>query len=218
MQEVKTFLRQKNTESAAKHTIPNNSYFYASEALKCPRQIYYSRKFPQAPDDKLLGVFYVGETIHEMFQGILKEAKADLKDEVEIRIKMDDIEVSGRADLMGDNEILELKTTADVKYNKDEASTHHIGQLTLYMSQHRDKKGTLVYIDKRNLETVEHQIEFDQMTFDAVMNNFKKAKIALDTDKLPLKPGYVDAWQCKYCNYKDKCDAEMKTRTMDLSE
>ena len=208
---VKKFLRESNTESRKGHTIPHNGYFYASEALKCPRSIYYSRVDPKDPDDTLLGVFKIGEILHEFFQDVMMKAQPDLKDEVEVRVKDEEagIEVSGRADLMGDTEIIEFKTTANVKYNEAEASITHKGQTILYLSQNRDKKAYVIYIDKRNMITAKHEVEFDEIMFDAIMNNFKKAKVALDGGDMPDKPGFVEAWQCKYCSYAKRCKEEL---------
>ena len=64
--------------------------------------------------------------------------------------------------------------------NETEPSQHHIGQITLYLSQNQDKKAHIVYIDKRDLRTAEHDVEFDEITFKAIINNFKKVKEALE--------------------------------------
>jgi len=206
MEELKTFLRKKDLDGSKDHIIPHTGYFYASEALKCPRAIYYARLFPEEKPDKLLGVFFIGETIHQLFQKILKEARPDLVDEAEIRIKLPNgIEVSGRADLMGDTEILELKTVADIKYSLKEASLHHKGQLVLYLSQHKDKKGRVIYIDKRNLETVSHDVLFDDVIYLATINNFANVKRALDEGKPPAKSEMTEDWQCRYCDHRELC-------------
>ena len=80
----------------------------------------------------------------------------------------------------------------------------------LYMGCLNRKLGKIVYIDKRYLQTVEHNIEFNQTLFNELINEFKLVYMYILEHKLPPKlMSYPTSQQCQYCTYSNDCKGDI---------
>jgi hypothetical protein len=205
MKEVEEFILKKQEEDSKKHKIPPNNYFYASSALSCPRSEFWNRKNPKKVDTPLAKIFFLGNLIHELYQSCIPG-----EDEVELKIEDNGLIVSGRIDKLTPEGIpLEFKTVGNIKYSELEPSHHHVAQLNLYLHHLKKPMGKLVYIDKRNLKTVEHVVKYDPKLYRETMNHFNKIYWALEENELPEYPfGYsFRTFPCTYCKYRKECMA-----------
>ena len=199
------WLKNKQIKEALKHTQPEDNTYYASSAGSCPRKMYYSRRYPQENDLELLKVFEMGNIVHEFIQDVIMKGG---QHEVPIKLEDNGIIVRGRLDCLYENELYELKSTKSIHFVKDKPNNHHVMQLMLYMKQLGYKSGNLLYIEKNTLQMVEHTVEYDDSIYNLAIALFRKAHQGLSTNTLPVKE--CEAWECKFCNYQDKCQKEVK--------
>jgi hypothetical protein len=207
-----------------------------TELTGCMRNSWFSRKFPVAYDRYSFRNFLLGNILHDVFQHKFKDKVflEKLRKELGIDVVFVDNErafqylipphdcnnrrviISGRLDtifyLRGEDVpyVVDYKSTANSKYNENQAKLDHIKQVNFYMGCTLSERGSVVYIDKRNLHIVQHDIVFDLKLFDDVVNNAVLLDNALSVDKCPVVD--VDIMKnngcCAYCKYKDMCKEE----------
>jgi hypothetical protein len=203
MKEIDGFIIKRKEEQEKKHTDKGDNYFYASDAFKCPRELFYKKRIKKDPDLALLKVFYLGEMIHEFYQKNIPG-----QDEVECKLEDNGIIVSGRIDkIHQDGTIIEFKSTSAVKYNQDAPKAEHVAQINLYLKIKGEKKGKLVYIDKKSMEEAEHYVEYNEGVFNKTMGIFHEVNKCLQANTLPSRVETFDKkkYPCSYCNYQEEC-------------
>lgn len=206
MEQINKYIKEKSEQKEKEHKAPADNYFYASAALDCPRKLYYSRTIKKDFPIETLKIFEIGNILHEWVQG-----RIEGEDEVVINFEAEGVVISGRIDKVEPNgEPMEFKTTSNVSFNRDKPDIKHCAQLNLYLKAKDKKKGKVVYIDKRSLETVEHEIIYDDDLYNETINNFKKVYLALAAKKIPEIPEEYDPkkFPCSYCLYKVECRGE----------
>ncbi len=212
MKEINEFIEKKNQQRSQGHEAPPNNKFYASQALMCPRQVYFSRVIPKELPVETLKVFHLGHILHEEIQKMVPG-----QDEVPLLINEENIIISGRIDKVhSDGTIIEFKTTSNKKFNEEKPSEAHVAQLMLYLKAFDKKSGKIVYVDKRDLSTVEHTIEYDPEIYNETISRFKEINLALETNETPklsedLQESLLkNKYPCSYCQYKDECKKHEK--------
>ena len=196
-----------------------------TELSGCVRNSYFSRLYPEEFDDRTMRVFLLGNVLHELVQDNVKDVIGDKLDHIENEkafhylLPLDktngkQILISGRLDtifyLKGDEKpiIVDYKTTANSYYNKiNGPKKEHIDQINYYLACTLADHGMVVYIDKRNLEVVQHTVKFSQETFDEMVNFAIQLDTALETETVPPVdyPLMDERGNCKYCRHKVKC-------------
>lgn len=189
------YLKKREEEE---HEPLEDGEFYASMAGKCPRRIYYEKKFPdRVPGDYALGILMLGDILHEKVQEIVGGEA-----EVDANVTVDDIIVKGRADIVLPDEVIELKTISKLDFVRDVPKLEHMYQLCIYMKALGKEKGRIVYIDKRNLQIVEHYVHFDEHMFRDAINTFRIVKMFEDRGEAP--PRFEADW-CRWCPFREIC-------------
>ena len=103
-----------------------------------------------------------------------------------------------------DKIVWELKTVSYLPPYRYKIPTKHIAQLNLYLWLNDKKYGKLVYIDKRNLNTIEHSFEFDAKLFRTTIDIFCDVYNHLIMNTLPpAEP--IDESECGYCAFRLEC-------------
>lgn len=175
--------------------------FHASECGKCPRQIYFDKTEPVAPNIESKKNFAVGNIFHEYIQyNILKEYTI----EDQIKGIIEDLIIVGRIDAHDDKEIIELKSSSNAKAIQRPYQDHII-QINIYMHFTGIHRGRIVYINKNNLDITEFVIHYNKLLFESTINKIKylNQKIKERVDPMTISPDISPL--CSYCNYKKKC-------------
>jgi len=180
------------------HEPLSKGIFYASSVGKCPRQVLLEKMNPEREiPEKLQGIFLIGDALHELVQeAVGGEA------EKEVIVEEEGIVIRGRADIVTEKEVIELKTISDVSKVRLKPKHHHYMQLQVYLHGLKMKKGRLVYISKQNFEIVEHEIKYSKEAAREAINYFKVIKEFEDRGELP--PRFETNW-CWYCPFKKEC-------------
>ena len=208
MKEVNDYIVKLNEEEAKKHTIPPDNKFYASSALGCERQQVFRRRIPKEFPIEVLKIFQLGNMLHELFQKAIPG-----EDEAPLSIREGNIVIGGRIDkISADRECyIEFKTTSDLKYTLDKPKEEHVAQLNLYLHTDKAKKGKVVYIDKRNMATSEHEVTYCPELYKKTIENFNRVYESLQTGVLPPVPnGYrFTRYPCYLCSHREECIADL---------
>ena len=182
--------------------------FYISDAGKCPRAIWFSLKnYPKKPiESRIRRILEHGDYTHMRIMGAL--FSLGLIKAVEVEIPENEF-IHGRADaiITLDNEpcIIEIKSIHSAKFNKEEPDKDHVLQTQLYMHHFKIKQAIIIYENKNTQELKEYLIKYDKEQVEEVLNTFKKIKIDIEKDTLPLIPQELEKWRCDYCPYIDSC-------------
>jgi CRISPR/Cas system-associated exonuclease Cas4 (RecB family) len=194
--------------------------YYPSEIGSCMRKTWYSYKFPQQVDAKLMKIFAMGDMLHEFVVKVLQSEKTKdvqlLQYEFPIKVQIDDFLVSGRVDdlillkMSGKTVLVEVKSCRDIVWIKG-PQPHHIPQLQFYMHATGVHSGILLYIDKASLQTRAFEIPYDESLCKTIEDRFRGLNRHLKENSLPppeAKQKIDTKWMCKFCEYKDMCDRD----------
>jgi len=205
-----------------------------TELSGCIRNSWYNRIYPEPYDAQAYRAFLMGNILHELFQKNLDypDRYKTFKDHPILEgIKWVESEksymymlpfektngnrivISGRLDSIlylkdrNDPIIVDYKTAKTIKYNMNAPKDTHVMQLNFYLGCALATYGILVYIDKTNLEIIQHTIQYSQSIFDKMVQYAINLDDCIRKNKVPecsvqqmKKHGY-----CAYCKHKDKC-------------
>jgi hypothetical protein len=208
-----------------------------TELSGCMRNAWYNRMNPVPYDAESYRNFLLGNMIHELFQKNLDypDRYKTFKDHPILEgIKWVEAEksymymlpfektngrrvvISGRLDSIiylkdrTDPIIVDYKSTRAIKYNRAAPKETHVSQLNFYLGCALATYGILVYVDKGNLEVVQHTIKYSQKIFDDMVQFAIDLDGYIEKNEVPIcdvskmkKEGY-----CSYCNHKEKCDQQ----------
>lgn len=191
--------------------------YYPSEIGGCLRKIWFSYKYPIKPDANLLKIFQMGNIVHDFVVDVLKSEKnphIELKSaEKPFKMKINGFTISGRIDneifikLNNETALVEVKSCSNID-NLADAKKEHKMQLQLYMFATKIRKGMLLYIDKKNLESKVFTVPYDEMEALHAIERFSILDKHLRENEVPVAEAKKDIsknWLCNYCEYKDKC-------------
>lgn len=186
------------------------SYFYISDAGKCPRQIFFKFKnLPRAQmEPRILRIFERGEHMHRNIFNVLYRLKIGVATEVSIPSQE---MISGRADAIlsvnNENYVLDIKSMNSMIFRKlASPKEENVYQLQLYMHYFNVPKGILLYIDKDRQDIKEFIIDYNPGMASALLKNFEDLKIKIKSDIVPhVLSDHPRNWQCTYCQFKDIC-------------
>lgn len=202
-----------------------------TELSGCIRNSYFSRLHPEKFDEQSHRNFLQGNILHELVQNNVKDIIGKELDYIENekafhyllpfeKTKGKRILISGRLDtifyLKGEDKpiVVDYKTTQNVYYNAKDAKKEHKEQLNYYMANTLADYGMIIYIDKRNLNVIQHTIPFSQERFDNMINYAINLDDAIETQSIPVinKLEQEDMGNCKYCRHKTRCKEAKKDK------
>ena len=184
---------------------PENTIF-PSEIGICFRKSYFSRKFEfeKAVNEISLDL---GEQHHERIENYFVE-KLGCKSEVEVKGEIEGLKISGRIDLICNNDLIELKTITSNYFNIKE---YHLYQVSIYyylLQQQNYKIDNIyiIYLNRLNKEV--KQFLIDKKVLDEYMKKaiewIKKFKEFIKLQDYKTIPG-ANNYLCKNCEFKAKC-------------
>ena len=193
--------------------------FYASEALICPRRIYFRLKdYPEKWPEFVKVRLNQGINTHNVLGDILKKRFGfELEKHLILRSSRLGFEIHGRIDAIGDFPIeIKGKTSLPSK-----PYDYHMAQLNIYTRWAEAEYGYLYYIklheepmkvirkiDFSRFPIVKgpnfraFEVPYDDKLFKETLRHFYKVKKAYEKDK-PPKGEY--SYACKFCPYRYLC-------------
>lgn len=191
--------------------------FYISEAGKCPRAVFF--KFKNAPakdlDASFLRLFDHGENMHRLIMKPLLSTRDIHVVASEVDIAPQEI-VRGRADaVVSDGKqlyVLDIKSMNSMIFrNLSQPKDENVAQLQLYLHYFKILKGILLYVDKDRLGLKEFIIDYDKNMVEKMLSGLSFLKNQIDSNIIPQRlSDYPSSWQCRYCQYREVCDAGKK--------
>lgn len=193
----------------------------------CIRKTFYTYTDPIDHSINSMGNLRVGNEVHSRIQEIQKKNDPRCIVEFPLSIKIGDIRLVGSVDLVrfkSDKkyDVIDFKTASQYTLPKNKFSKNptYFTQVYIYayllekyfISDYQQiDKLKIVYINKHNYATYEIIEKYDKNKAEKIFKSFKQRAKLLDTylknDILPKKEQMK--W-CKYCNYVDRCDANVK--------
>jgi len=179
---------------------------FPSEVGVCFRKSYFARKFEFEKGINEL-VLDLGELHHERIENYFVE-KLGCQAEVEVKGEIEGLKISGRADLICGNDLLEIKT---ISTNYFQIKEYHLYQIAIYyhlLQQQNFKIDNIyiIYLNRINKEVKQFQIDkkiIDQYLQKAI-DWIKKFKEYLKMTDYKNIPG-VNNYLCKNCEFKSRC-------------
>ncbi|UUG47351.1 nuclease [Sulfolobus islandicus rod-shaped virus] len=179
---------------------------FPSEIGICFRKSYFSRKFEfeKAVNEISLDL---GEQYHEKVEHYFEE-KLGCKSEIEIKGEIENIKISGRVDLICNNDLIELKTITSNYFNIKE---YHLYQVSIYyyllqQQNYKINNVYIIYLNRINKEV--RQFQIDKKVLDEYMKKtidwIKKFKEFMKLQDYKIIPG-ANNYLCKNCEFKAKC-------------
>lgn len=203
---------------AREHKPKEIGKYFPSEVGNCLRKVWYSYRYPMKLEPETLKIFEVGNMLHGFVVEVLKSDKNKdiqlVQYEFPFKLEIDDFLVSGRVDdlllikVSGKEVLLEVKSTKDVSRIRKPQSNHLI-QLQFYMYATGVHNGSILYIDKNNLQSKSFEAKFSAKDSSRIVERFKELHRHLTANKLPMAEAKAKddmKWMCKFCEYFDKCD------------
>ena len=174
--------------------------FRVSEVGKCLRFLYLTRVIGRLEDIDSKPEVIAGRKIHAEFQNDYAIFDENARMEEEVMFIHENFVVVGRADIITDDRVIEIKTINSLPAKPYSA---HIRQLNFYMRLCGRKKGTLTYIERETGKQKDFSIELDENAFLEDLRRFEKLAKHLRSMSLPKRE---ETGICKFCEYAVICE------------
>lgn len=183
-----------------------------TELTRCLRKSYFIRKLGEEIGLQQAWYFYRGILFDEDLTSRFP------KNQIRIthRIRNTPILISGRLDFIYEGAVWDLKTTDGLYFvDRDGAKTEHIEQVKFYAVNEALNKAALCYISLGGASIFEFDISPEEA--EEITETFEKRAKDLYTSLTNNSPPERDEgrtkahWECKLCQYADKCYNETGT-------
>lgn len=170
----------------------------------CLTRSYYRVKLPEVHKQNR-NVYYlaIGRLLHQWLCSRLA-IKLGGQTEVLLSYETDHFVIKGRADIMTNDYIVELKTSGRLPEKPYES---HVEQLNAYLAMSDKPYGYIVYVSRidGSVKVFEHVI--DNYMWNRTLEKAKVFRKACELNE-PPEPYKSKQWlmkACKYCEYKSIC-------------
>ena len=182
---VEHFFEDYVKEQYGRRAFSEPNVVHVSELVQCRKKSILANKFPEVITVEPR--MFLGKVVHRGIQEWFKE-KYNAKIEAEGDKAILDVIITGHADVLTDDFVVEVKYARDVYQNQP--YDHHISQVKTYMWLFERELGWLLYI------TPERMVEFQ------LRGAPKDDEIMMlyDTWSSPRYP-----WECDYCQFSKIC-------------
>ena len=177
--------------------------FYPSSAGYCIRKQWNDRKNPKLLPAGVYRKFVLGNMIHEFVQGKILTSEG-YKSEDSLQWVEGKLKLRGRIDTINHEEkiIYEFKSINSLTYVIKEPKVEHVKQLNMYLHNFPDYTGIIVYLDKNDINVVEHTINYDDKLYKSTIKEFKELSKYLIDNIDPIPKKCSTPWGCDYCPKK----------------
>jgi hypothetical protein len=193
---------------------PTIGEFHASTTGSCVRRLYFDFMDPEQARSGAWKHFELGNRMENVFEDALVEryGRKYIVNVVPIEIEIDDFKIVGETDPVVITDDLkpdvlwEVKSTTNLSYVRDKPKWTHVCQLHCYaygldLLNPSDNR-RIVYIDKGSLETVVHDVSFEQGIWEHIVGKLRTVYTALMNEE-PPEPA-EEKHQDHFCPHKDK--------------
>lgn len=208
----KEYLNDKYAPKEDSFWSPEFGKYHASSMGKCLRQTYYKHIYGPKKDLSSYPNFELGNTIERIAEHVLSEFYGwdYVKNSFRIHIDNKDFDIVGQTDILLFGENLELKTMFEIKstkniiYNQDNPNDMHVMQVHPYMKALNLDSCYVLYIQKTDMTTVGHEVEFDDFIYNKGVENISILHKAIENESPPPPKPFKNV-ECSWCNYKPIC-------------
>lgn len=205
---------------------PEVGKYHASTSGSCLRRLYYDFKHEVPPGEDAWPHFELGNRMEDVFERALIEEHGEryVANSIPISIPIDGFEIVGETDIvvLGDNltvdTLYEVKSTKNLSYVRNKPKWPHVCQLHCYsygLDLINDESRKIVYIDKGNLETVTHEVDFERGIWNHILRKMRNLHEALMNDEPPeVQPEKHRDYFCPHDD-TDRCCKNAVTATGD---
>jgi len=211
---MEEFKKEREKDQISKNLI-------ASSSGQCHRKRILETFIPKEVDERAMRLFWLGDVIHDKIQSLIPG-----KYEVHIRgsflvpefhfAKENEQKlVSGKIDILTEDEILEIKTVHSRSFSYD-VSEHYLFQVITYKEMYRilsgkEMKTGLIYVSRDDMrvayipivedvsKSFTEEVVKDWVEIEKEFEQFKEENI------LP-EPAPRWDWECRYCPFAPDCE------------
>jgi len=177
--------------------------FHPSSAGNCERQIFLSKLGVKLFSEEVRGAMQIGTVIHEWVQDMEEVKDNFFIEQVHVlEIPNTKLYFQGKIDLKDKKTgyVIDIKSIKNLFYAKFKPMTHHVAQINVYMAMANVIKADLVYVQKHNLETKTHTVNFDKILLEETFEKIKRVYEALknfdqENPKIPFKK--CECYSCR---------------------
>jgi len=172
--------------------------FRASSLSGCLRQCVLIRQGLKEPDIFSLRHFMIGTLLHRYLQQevSLGHINSLIEFEKHISFELDDIKFTGHIDAWDGETVYDFKSTANANLSAADISLSYIQQISIYSYALKAKKAVIVYIDKRNLNIIQKEVEL--IPIEEIIDFCKQVMKAEDNYKATgVLPEHCTCFGCK---------------------
>ena len=176
----------------------SDSEIYVTEVSGCLRRSFFIRRQPIPLPENLYVVFEIGKGLHYIIQRFLP---VEACFEVPCELDLGDFRLKGRADVVLDDVILELKSIARIREDWI-PYPNHILQLQAYLWMLDRPRGFIVYIEKSRGRIYPIEVEREASAWALIIQRARVLHHHLLNNEPPRpEPSSL----CKICDYRRIC-------------
>lgn len=211
---ISQYLLVRNKERDSSFWEDEEKVYHVSSGAGCTRKAYYKRTINKPLTANTLRYFILGERIEDLIEKCMSRFCRTIDNSIRLRAEVNDWILTGETDIVKkkDGEVIqmyEIKSTSYIKYRKNEPKLAHMLQVTGYMKMLGLDHCYIIYVDKKNLDTVVHKVEFSKELFKTFITNIKILHDSLMNNHLPDKNPESSS-ECRYmCNYSEECKKKL---------
>jgi len=213
---VENKLRAQEAEEEGSHTEYDPSVFHPSSVGYEPWNVVVKKLGIETHDTELLGIFEMGNLVHEFVQDAVTEQSGndvDIGIEVPVEHEEDGLRFEGHADIYdpASDTVYDIKSRGGW-YHFDPPNDRHLDQLHCYMRALDASRGQVVYVNKKNLEVRTYPedggtFEFDEARWADIVSRCHRVRTALKYEGIPTTEDEIpfDRPDNFYANNTDLC-------------
>jgi len=188
--------------------------YRVTDVAKCLRALYYLFKGirPARPTGRALYVFDDGHMHHESVKKMLRRAGFVIQDE-EKEFFNEERNLKGKIDGVilhdGKKYLLEIKSVSHFEFARlgwiDEKTYL---QVQLYLWLTGLQEGVVIYKNKNTAHLKDFVVTYDSRKAEEGLKKFKALQEHLEGDVCPPVVLDLEAWECSYCGWGERCSAD----------
>jgi len=184
-----------------------SNLWYVTELTQCPKKHVFRVQYPHLKLANIVNArLLLGDIIHNGLEVLIafRIPEARIEQEIEKKVKLKaypnaDFIIKGRADIVTEHYVYEVKTIKSINNDRKLPLDHHVQQLLAYLDLFNKDYGRIVYVVLNEGKILEYDITREkELTVEDMLLE--------QLERLRNKDYPIEEWECNYCIYKDVCD------------
>lgn len=209
---MRDYLNEKYSEEDDEYFERKFGVYHASGSGKCPRRRYFDFVEDTQVEARAYPHFELGNMIEDIFEDALiaRYGHRYVVNGLPIEIPIDDFVLVGETDpvIINDNfeirELWECKSTSNLSYTRDGPKRAHVRQVHAYMYGLKLFECNIIYVNKKNLRTQVHPVEFDPEIWAEIVADWRTVHEAIVNEE-PPGPESDEDRQDHFCSHDARC-------------